>query len=145
MRIKIFVDGLRFLIDWQDRELFSEDTGLEIYEFHNLSKEKTGSEMDHWLDSKKWRDSDSALIQFGQDGTGGMFCLWFYSGLVGEPAVACFGSEGTAINVADNITEFAKRLSLGDDLYLDGVWRREYPAGNIHPNFDEWINKYSPY
>lgn len=81
-----------------------------------------------WFGGGSWSENGHSFFQFGQDGTGSMFLLWFYPALNTEPPVVFLGSEGERYLVASNITDFIKQLSSGH-LFEDGHW--------FNPELDE--------
>jgi hypothetical protein len=89
------------------------------YEVNNSGDEDLSETLGHWFGSDKWSRHGDTFVQFGQDGTGSMFLLWFYSGLAGEPPVVFMGSEGGACLVASNIDDFIKQLLSGKVFYQD--------------------------
>lgn len=93
------------------------------FEAQEPSEEDAADTLGYWFDGKDWRAGGQSFIQFGQDGTGSLFCLWMYPGLEGEPPVVFFGSEGEVGLIAANVADFTRRLCSGLvwDGY-DGSW-----------------------
>ena len=91
------------------------------YEAYECSDDDLTETFGHWFGGTKWKNSGDSFIQFGQDGSGSLFLLWFYPGLAGEPPVVFMGSEGEAHFVAPNIKSFVMQLCSGK-LFYDGGW-----------------------
>ncbi|MCB9795502.1 MAG: hypothetical protein H6741_22580 [Alphaproteobacteria bacterium] len=83
------------------------------YEACEPDEEAAADTLDAWFRSPAWRGSGHRFVQIGQDGTGSLYCLWFYPGLVGEPPVIFFGSEGETDLVADSAADLARALASG--------------------------------
>jgi hypothetical protein len=80
------------------------------------------------FDVSTWFERDPAaleghkFIQFGQDGTGSGYCLWYYPTLGDRrPPVVFWGSEGDYAFVAGNADDFARQLTSGM-LPYQGLW-----------------------
>ena len=87
------------------------------------------------FDVSTWFQRDPAaleghkFIQFGQDGTGSGYCLWYYPTLGDRrPPVVFWGSEGDYAFVAGNADDFARQLTSGMMPY-QGFW--------VEPDDDE--------
>jgi hypothetical protein len=72
------------------------------------------------FDVSTWFERDPAaleghkFIQFGQDGTGSGYCLWYYPTLGDRrPPVVFWGSEGDYVFVAGDADDFARQLTSG--------------------------------
>ena len=91
------------------------------YETNNANDRELAQTFGFWFGGDKWSKHGDTFAQFGQDGTGSMFLLWFYPNLTGEPPVVFMGSEGETCIVASNINDFIKQLCSGK-LFFDGGW-----------------------
>lgn len=80
--------------------------------------------------------SGHQFIQFGQNGAGSGYCLWFYPELQGAPPVVFWGTEGNYEFVADSAEDFAKQLSSGE-VPADGLWVRSEDPRTPLPDFPE--------
>ncbi|KQQ66379.1 hypothetical protein ASF84_23985 [Pseudomonas sp. Leaf127] len=75
----------------------------------------------HWFGGQRWSEAGDTFVQFGQDGTGSMFLLWYYPGLSTRPPVVFMGSEGATSLVANDIEDFIRQLASGKQ-FFDGDW-----------------------
>lgn len=91
------------------------------YETNRQTFSETSDTLDLWLGGSKWRETGYSFIQFGQDGCGSLFCLWYYPELSGEPPVVFFGSEGERALVSNNASDFVKQITSGK-IFYDGNW-----------------------
>ncbi|MBL4900896.1 MAG: hypothetical protein JKX76_14900 [Colwellia sp.] len=91
------------------------------YEVNRPTTKEVEETLDCWFGGSKWRGSNHAFLQFGQDGCGSLFCLWFYPDLQGEPPVIFLGSEGERSIVANNCNDFVKQVASGK-VFCDGNW-----------------------
>lgn len=91
------------------------------YEHNFNTDDDLRNTLGHWFGSSRWEEDGDTFVQFGQDGTGSMYLLWFYPKLDIEPPVVFMGSEGEAFVVARNIVEFTKQLASGK-LFYNGEW-----------------------
>ena len=91
------------------------------FELMNASQSEIEVTLGHWFGSNRWKNDGDYFIQFGQDGTGSLFCFWYYDGLIGEPPVVFLGSEGASCLVAKDSTDFIKQITSGK-LFFDGDW-----------------------
>ncbi len=102
-------------------QLFQEGVlGYPIdYEMCQPKDDDLSETFGYWFGSDSWASNGDSFVQFGMDGTGSMFCLWYYPDLSGEPPVVFFGSEGERCLIATNINDFIKQMSSGK-LLFDG-------------------------
>ena len=139
------------------------------YEPYYPSDEELIETIECWFGGTKWLENGDSFVQFGQDGTGSMFLLWFYPSLRIDPPVVFMGSEGESCLVAPNINDFIRQIASGqfffagewfepeaDEEELD--WRRlksivearlgkieQNPsvisnrAAELHPDFEAWV------
>jgi hypothetical protein len=91
------------------------------YEICHPSDEELAETLGCWFGSDKWSKNGDSFVQFGQDGTGSLFLLWFYPALTTEPPVVFLGSEGDSCLVAANINDFIRQLASGK-LFFNGKW-----------------------
>ena len=91
------------------------------YEAYEPSDEELTETLGYWFGGSKWQSEGDSFVQFGQDGTGSLFLLWFYRGIVNDPPVVFMGSEGEAHFMAPNIESFIKQVGSGK-LFCDGDW-----------------------
>lgn len=105
-----FIEGLceRGLITWPID-----------FEFYQASDADLAETFGHWFGGQRWASDGDSLVQFGQDGTGSLFLLWYYPGLSGKPPVVFMGSEGESSLVADNLEDFIRQLGSGQVFYVD--------------------------
>lgn len=145
------------------------------YEAYECTDDELAETFGHWFGGTKWKSDGDSFVQFGQDGTGSMFLLWFYPNLTGEPPVVFLGSEGEAHLVAPNLESFIMQMGSGK-MFFDGHWlehdenenefnwdllkaRTEALVGPIvkdpekirdeglssHPNFPDWVESKNEY
>ena len=100
------------------------------YESNFQTDEELAITFGYWFGNDHWSKDGDTFVQFGQDGTGSMFLLWFYPNLKIEPPVVFMGSEGESFIVSNRISDFAKQLASGK-LFFDGCW--------LEPEADEEI------
>ena len=100
------------------------------YEVCQPTEEELKVTLNCWFGNSKWSENGDRFIQFGMDGTGSMYCLWFYPNLSAEPPVVLFGSEGERFLVASNVDDFIRQLSSGK-LFCGGHW--------LEPNDEEKV------
>ena len=91
------------------------------YETNRQTFSETSDALDMWLGGKKWRETEHNFIQFGQDGCGSLFCLWFYPDLKGEPPVVFLGSEGERALISNSAHDFVRQITSGK-VFFDGGW-----------------------
>jgi len=106
------------------------------YEVYSLSDSELEETLGDWFGSNKWSKSGHSFLQFGQDGTGSLFCLWFYPELKHELPVVFLGSEGESCLVSSNTTDFVKQLTSGK-LFYDGDWLEPEPEDESELNWNE--------
>nr|WP_315467756.1 hypothetical protein [uncultured Undibacterium sp.] len=91
------------------------------YEYNFKTDDDLRNTFGHWFGGSRWKEDGDTFVQFGQDGTGSMYLLWFYPNSDIEPPVVFMGSEGETFVVASNIVDFAKQLASGK-LFYNGEW-----------------------
>lgn len=91
------------------------------FESNSQSPNDTSDILDLWIGGNKWRNTGHQFVQFGQDGCGSLFCLWFYPELLNEPPVVFLGSEGERAVVSNNLNDFILQIASGK-LFYDGGW-----------------------
>ncbi|MCT7357887.1 hypothetical protein [Thalassolituus pacificus] len=139
----------------------SEITQADIDFLHNMSLEEviswpidfetnrqtfseTSDVLDMWLGGKKWRETEHHFIQFGQDGCGSLFCLWYYPELKGEPPVVFLGSEGERALVSNSAHDFVMQITSGKVFY-DGSWLDPHDEDKDELNWDLLSKKAKSY
>lgn len=105
-----YQESLEFLRRLCDEGVLSWPIDFEFYQ-PDISELETTFGL--WFGSDEWAKEGDSFIQFGQDGTGSMYLLWFYPGLVEQPPVVFMGSEGEKHLVASNIADFMRQLGSG--------------------------------
>jgi hypothetical protein len=103
------------------------------YEICHPSDGELAETLGYWFGSDKWSQNGDSFVQFGQDGTGSLFLLWFYPALTTEPPVVLLGSEGDSCLVAANINDFINQLASGK-VFFNGNWFD--PEADETPTFD---------
>jgi len=78
-------------------ELFSGDTQYEEYKFLSDSA---------WFENDLSPYFKDRFIEFGKEGDGSSFCLWYYPGLVGEPPVVHMGTDPVFCTMAPSLEDF---------------------------------------
>ena len=91
------------------------------YEIEHPSDRDLAATLRCWFGSDRWSKEGDSFVQFGQDGTGSLFLLWFYPSLKTEPPVVFLGSEGESYLVAADISDFIQQLASGK-LFSRGSW-----------------------
>ena len=91
------------------------------FECNEQTSESVAETLGYWFGHDQWKQDGGSFFQFGQDGTGSLYCVWFYPGLEGEPPVVFFGSEGQRQLVSDNTNDFVVLITSGL-LPFDGDW-----------------------
>lgn len=74
-----------------------------------------------WFENSIEEYEKHRFLEFGKDGTGSGFCLWFYPGLERKPPVVFWSSEGEFCFVSDTLRDFVRQLCSGK-LFYDGSW-----------------------
>ena len=74
-----------------------------------------------WFENSIEEYEKHKFYEFGIDGTGSGFCLWYYPDLNKIPPVVFWGSDGEFHFVAGSIQDFIKQLSSGK-LFFSGSW-----------------------
>ena len=80
------------------------------YETCYPSDKELAETMRCWFGGTKWLENSDSFVQFGQNGTGSLFLLWFYPSLKQDPPVVFMGSEGESCLAAPSINDFIKPL-----------------------------------
>ena len=111
-------ESIDFLSSLCEKEIISWPIDYEVFTPSDDELEET---FGHWFGGNKWAANGDTFVQFGQDGTGSMFLLWFYPNLKAEPPVVFMGSEGESCLVSSDIDDFIKKISSGK-LFYDGSW-----------------------
>jgi len=114
--------GIKFISQLLSNEMNSYPIDYESYDAPDKEITET---MELWTGNKKWNADGDSLVQFGMDGSGSMFCLWYYPNLKGEPPVVFLGSEGHSCLVSNNLNDFIKHTCSGK-LFSDGEWLDPY-------------------
>ena len=91
------------------------------YEPNYPSNKELSETFENWFGGNKWLQKGDSFVQFGQDGTGSLFLLWYYPLLKIEPPVVFMGSEGESYLVAPKIDDFIRQLASGK-LFYDSEW-----------------------
>ena len=91
------------------------------YEIEHPSDLDLAATLRCWFGGDRWSEEGDSFVQFGQDGTGSLFLLWFYPSLKIEPPVVFLGSEGESCLVAANIGDFIYQLA-SSKIFFDGEW-----------------------
>jgi len=114
-------DPFGFLSALQDEGRLVWPIDLEV---HPAPSEATAARtMDAWFDGLDWRSTGHRVEAFAQDGTGGLFGLWRYPGLEGDPPVVLLGSEGSAALLADSLLDFVRQTCAGMQWYpFEAEW-----------------------
>lgn len=70
--------------------------------------------LDTWFEESEvsWRTLGHRFEQIARDGTGSLFCLWYYPELRGAPPVVFIGSEGDLALVANDAADFVRQLTM---------------------------------
>lgn len=111
-------DAIAFINTLYDQDLI----GWPIdFESASYSDEELAETFGHWFGGQRWAAAGDSFVQFGQDGTGSMFLLWYYPGLKTQPPVVFLGSEGETSLVASNIEDYIRQLASGKQ-FFDGAW-----------------------
>ena len=87
-----------------------------------------------WFESNPQALEGHRFIEFGRDGTGSAYCLWYHPKLEGRPPVVFWGSEGDYEFVADQADDFARQLSSGE-VPWQGRWMPAEADSGALPDF----------
>ena len=85
------------------------------------------------FDLNSWFGNDTndygqhRFIEFGMDGSGSGYCLWYYPELKGRPPVVLFESEGDFYFIAGSTQDFIRQLTSGE-IFFDGEWGEDPAA-----------------
>jgi len=90
------------------------------FEFEQADEASTRQALGNWFGSDRWAADGTEFLQFGLDGTGGMYLLWGYPDLEGEPPVVILGSEGGAGLIATSLAELTELMTCGESLVTYG-------------------------
>ncbi len=91
------------------------------FECNNQTAEQVAETLGYWFGHDNWKKDGGSFVQFGQDGSGSLYCLWLYPGLTGEAPIVFFGSEGERSLVCGSTREFAALITSGL-LPFEGGW-----------------------
>ncbi|MCO8166091.1 hypothetical protein NJC38_28590 [Pseudomonas sp. 21LCFQ010] len=109
-------DAIAFIEGLCERQLI---TWPIDFEFLATTDEDLAETFGHWFGGQRWAAQGDSFVQFGQDGTGSLFLLWYYPGLTGTPPVVFMGSEGESSLVAGSLEDFIRQLGSGQVFYVD--------------------------
>ena len=125
-------ESIEFINSLCEEKIISWPIDYEVYEPSDCELNETFGD---WFGSNKWALSNHTFVQFGQDGTGSMFLLWFYPELKSDPPVVFMGSEGETCLVSSDIKDFIKQLSSGK-MFYDGSWLDPEPEEKEDLNWE---------
>ncbi|VVO86191.1 hypothetical protein [Pseudomonas silesiensis] len=96
------------------------------FEFSETSDDELTEAFGYWFGGHRWANSGDTFVQFGRDGTGSMFLLWYYPDLNAPPPVVLLGSEGERCLMATDIDDFIRQLGSGQ-LFFNETWSEPLP------------------
>lgn len=96
------------------------------FEFSETNDDELTEAFGYWFGGRRWATSGDTFVQFGQDGGGSMFLLWYYPDLNAPPPVVFLGSEGERCLIATNIDDFIRQLGSGHR-FSYGTWMEPLP------------------
>ncbi|MCB9780546.1 MAG: hypothetical protein H6742_18410 [Alphaproteobacteria bacterium] len=82
------------LIDWLKIHLFEIATFMDYQPTMRTQEALYGTLAKHWFRRDDWGSRGDRLVSLGQDGTGGLICLWQGPESPPPGAIVIFGSEG---------------------------------------------------
>lgn len=85
------------------------------------SDEELAETFGSWFGGQRWSTAGDTFAQFGEDGTGSMFLLWYYPDLKTRPPVVFLSSEGESCLVSNSLEDFIHQLGSGK-LFFSGNW-----------------------
>ena len=103
-------NSLDFLEELCQQEIIHYPIDFEMYQSQDRELAET---LNSWFGSDRWSEDGDRFLQFGQDGSGSLFLLWYYPSLEIEPPVVFLGSEGESCIFANNINDFIQQLASG--------------------------------
>ncbi|MEM8831956.1 MAG: hypothetical protein AAGE96_21765 [Cyanobacteria bacterium P01_G01_bin.19] len=103
-------ESLDFLEELCEREIIHYPIDFEIY---RSSDHELSETLKSWFGSDRWSEDGDCFWQFGQDGSGSLFLLWYYPSLEIEPPVVFLGSEGESCIFAASVNDFIQQLASG--------------------------------
>ena len=88
------------------------------FEFSETNDDELTEAFGYWFGGRRWATFGGTFVQFGQDGGGSMFLLWYYPDLNAPPPVVLLGSEGERCLMATDIDDFIRQLGSGQLFFM---------------------------